>query len=69
MDLHCSVETGYRTSSFIGKKSKEIKHVVTSLDGLLQKYDTLFDNKFGTMKGVQAKLTIKPDAKPKFCRA
>ena len=48
---------------------KEIKHVVTSLDGLLQKYNTLFDNKLGTMKGVQAKLAVKPDSKPKFCRA
>ena len=48
---------------------KEIKHVVTSLDGLLQKYNTLVDNKLGTMKGVQVKLAVKPDSKPKFCRA
>ena len=48
---------------------KEIKHVVTSLDGLLQRYITLFDNKIGTMKGVQAKLAVKPHSKPKFCRA
>ena len=48
---------------------KEIKQVSTSLDGLLQKYNTLFDNKLGTMKGVHAKLAVKPDSKPKFCRA
>ena len=45
---------------------KEIKHGVTSLDEFLQKYNTLFDNKLGTMKGVQAKLTVKPDSKSKI---
>ena len=48
---------------------REIKYVSTSLEGLLQKYKTLFDNELGTMIGVQAKLAVKPDAKPKFCRA
>ena len=48
---------------------REIKYVSTSLEGLLQKYKTLFDNELGTMIEVQAKLAVKPDAKPKFCRA
>jgi len=47
---------------------KEIKYISTSLDGILQKYKTLFNDKLGTMTGVQAQLAVKPEAKPKFCR-
>ena len=47
----------------------EIKNVSTALVELLQKYRTLFNDQLGTMVGVQAKLAVKPDAKPKFCRA
>ena len=47
----------------------EIKYVSTALVELLQKYRTLFNDQLGTMVGVQAKLAVKPDAKPKFCRA
>ena len=48
---------------------KEIKCISTSLDGILQKYKTLFNDELGTMTGVQAQLAVKPEAKPKFCRA
>ena len=60
MDPHCLVETVLDW--------KEMKHVVTSLNGLLQKYSTLFNNKFGNMKGMQTKLAVKPDAKPNFAQ-
>lgn len=44
---------------------KNIKHLSTGPDSLLQKYETLIDE-LGTWKGVYAKLVVKPDAIPKF---
>ena len=43
--------------------------VTTNLDSLLQRYHSLFKDELGTMVGVTAKLNVKPDAIPKFCRA
>lgn len=37
------------------------------LDKLLKKYDKIFDDKQGTVKGVKASLLLKADANPKFC--
>ena len=48
---------------------QEIKYVSATLEELLQKYRALFKNELGTMVGVHAKFAVKPDAKPKFCRA
>ena len=48
---------------------KEIKYVTTTVDGLLHKYQALFNDELGTMTGVQARLSVKPDSTPKFCRA
>ena len=50
---------------------KEIKHVTVQakLDFLLDKYSVLFRNELGTMSGIEAKLSVKSDAVPKFCRA
>ena len=50
---------------------KEIKHVTVQakLDFLLDKYSVLFQNELGTMSGIEAKLSVKSDAVPKFCRA
>ena len=63
MDPNCLVETGYRTL----ERNQTHCYLIS---GLLQKCNTLFDYKFGTVKGVQAnKLAVKPDAKPEFCRA
>jgi len=47
----------------------EIKYVTTTVDGLLHKYHALFNDELGTMTGVQARHSVKPDSKPKFCRA
>ena len=33
------------------------------------KYRALFKDELGTMTGVQARLSVKPDSTPKFCRA
>jgi len=48
---------------------KEIKAISTGLDSLLNQYHSLFTDELGTMKGVTAKLSVEPEAKPKFCRA
>ena len=48
---------------------KEIKYVPTTVDGLLHKYRALFKDELGTIMGVQAQLSLKPDSTPKFCRA
>ena len=48
---------------------KEIKAISTGLDSLLDQYHSLFTDELGTMKGITAKLSVKPEAKPKFCRA
>ena len=48
---------------------KEISMVSISLESLLQRYHTLFKDKLGTIVGVTAKLHIKSDTVPKFCRA
>ena len=48
---------------------KEINIVSTNLESLLQQYHTLFKDKLGTMTGVTAKLSVRPDATPKFFRA
>ena len=44
MDPQCLVATDYKTLSLIGKKSNMLLYM--SLDGLLQKYNTLFNNKY-----------------------
>ena len=48
---------------------KEIGMVTTNLDSLLQHYHSLFKDELGIMVGVTAKLNVKPNATPKFCRA
>ena len=48
---------------------KYIKHISTELEALLQKYSVLFKDELGTMIGLKARLTVKPDAVPKACRA
>ena len=48
---------------------RSIKHIPTELESLLYKYDELFKEELGTMRGVNAKLSMKEDATPKFCRA
>ena len=48
---------------------KEIRLLTSGLDSLLKKNDFLFQEGLGTMTGIQAKLAVKPNAVPKFCRA
>ena len=44
---------------------KSIKHLSAELDSLLQKYNKIFKEELGTLKGVYAKLVVKPDNTPK----
>ena len=39
------------------------------MDQILEKYETIFQEKLGTIKGVSARLELKSDARPKFCKA
>ena len=48
---------------------KEIRYMTTAIDKLLQKHEILFKDELGTMKNIQVRLCVKPDAIPKFCRA
>jgi len=45
---------------------REIKRLSTGVDGLLQQYQEIFKDELGTLKGIYAKLTVKPEATPKF---
>jgi len=47
---------------------KEVKAVSIGLESLLEQYHSLFAEELGTMKNVTAKLSVDPEAKPKFCR-
>ena len=77
MELGQGMEVATKQSSLLGRNWllkinfdwHEIKYVSTALGELLQKYRTLFSDELGTMVGVQAKVAVKPDATPKFCRA
>ena len=41
----------------------------TTLTKLLQKQEAVFKDELGLVKGVSAKIQIKANAKPKFCKA
>ena len=43
-----------------------IKQVRTGLESLLQKYSEVFRDELGTLKGIETKLVVQEDAKPKF---
>ena len=43
--------------------------MVNSLDKLLEKHKDLFKEGLGTMIGIEARLSVKEDAVPKFCHA
>ncbi|XP_062620772.1 uncharacterized protein K02A2.6-like [Saccostrea cucullata] len=52
----------------------EIKSLATckagkNLKTVLNKHSSVFKDDWGTLKGIKAKLTVKPDAKPKFVKA
>ncbi|KAL5018941.1 hypothetical protein ScPMuIL_004663 [Solemya velum] len=52
----------------------EIKAVVASdthtvLQTVLDKHKNVFQDDWGTLKGIRAKLTLKPDSRPKFVKA
>ena len=40
-----------------------------NLKKILSRYNSAFNNELGTLKNVEANLTVKSDAIPKFCRA
>ena len=41
----------------------------TALDDLVQKHAAIFSEQLGTIKGLKAKLHIKSEAKPRYCKA
>lgn len=52
----------------------EIKSIVTgnaqnSLKSVLDKHSSVFNDEWGTLKGIKAKLNLKPEANPKFVKA
>ena len=46
-----------------------IKQLHNQVDEVLSRHQKLFQDELGTLQGVPAKLSLKPEAKPKFCRA
>ena len=48
---------------------ERIHSVQSEVDQILEKYETIFQEKLGTIKGVSARLELKSDARPKFCKA
>ena len=48
---------------------KEIRYMTTAIDTLLQKHEVLYKDELGTMKNIQVRLCVNPDAVPKCCRA
>ncbi len=48
---------------------KEIKTVkLKMLEAVLQKHAVVFSKQLGEMKSIKAKITLKPEHKPKFCQ-
>lgn len=48
---------------------KEIKRVkLNMLEAVLQNHATIFSKQLGEMKNIKAKITLKPEHKPKFCK-
>ena len=45
---------------------RSIKYISTELESILYKYSELFKEELGTMRGVNAKPSVKQDAIPKF---
>ena len=45
---------------------RSIKYISTELESILYKYGELFKEELGTMRGVNAKPSVKQDAIPKF---
>ena len=48
---------------------ERIHSVQSEVDQILEKYETIIQEKLGTIKGVSARLELKSDARPKFCKA
>ena len=48
---------------------ERIHSVQSEVDQILEKYETIFQEKLGTIKGVSARLELKSDARPKFYKA
>ncbi|XP_062606687.1 uncharacterized protein K02A2.6-like [Saccostrea cucullata] len=44
-------------------------NVKADLKHMLEKHRSVFQSDIGTVKGIEATLNLKPDAKPKFCKA
>ncbi|XP_058868762.1 uncharacterized protein K02A2.6-like [Acipenser ruthenus] len=49
---------------------QEIKSLTqpSNLEAVLIKHSSVFRKELGTMKGIEAKIIVKPDSKPKFCQ-
>ena len=46
-----------------------IKKICPELETVLNRHNVLFEEGLGTLQGIQAKLLLKPDATPKYCKA
>ena len=46
-----------------------IKKIYSELETVLNRHNVLFEEGLGTLQGIQAKLSLKPDATPKYCKA
>jgi len=57
---------GHNWLTLVSLDWKSIEHVNTELNALLKKYIEIFKDELGTLKGVYAKLIVKPDAVPKI---
>ena len=51
------------------KQVRTTPSMVNSLDKLLEKHKDLFKKGLGTVIGIEARLSVKEDAVPMFCRA
>ena len=56
--LDCMAEPGVAT----------VQNTSLTLKSVLDKYSDVFKKELGTLKGFKAKLALKPDSKPQFCR-
>ena len=78
MDLHSLEEIGSPVSNWIGRKyvacvsQTQASHRMSShsqLHDTVQCHSNVFKPGLGTIRGITAKLEMKPDAQPKFCKA
>ncbi|XP_037560807.1 uncharacterized protein K02A2.6-like [Dermacentor silvarum] len=68
---HCPSLMGRGWMKGLGIELRNVMDVkaITSVDGLVAEYASVFDDALGTFKGVSAKITIEDNVKPRFFKA